>query len=360
MILRSIKVLHLTNTLGYGGVEKIVYQLCMGTKDKFQEVVVVSGGGAFAERLQENGVQHYIIPDLSTKNPVEIYKIIKEIKHIVKKHNINMIHCHHRMAVLFAKIACHGIKIIYNNHTIYSDKRILSHFVLQNVNIIADGQQAKVNVVDYFKIADEKITIINNAVDADDGFFSEVPEIRREKDKGNFIVLNSSRLHPQKGIFYYLEAAKILKEKGFSISFFIVGDGEQRLKVEEYIKVNNLKDCVFMLGFRKDIKNVIKQVDVLVLTSVYEGLPLTPMEAFSVKRSVIATNIDGTREVVEDGYNGLLAEPCNPDSVAQKIQMLFENRVLLQKCSDGAIETYRSKFCLGVFINEYIKYYESL
>lgn len=360
MKISNIRILHITNNLEYGGVQKIIFQLCNGTKDSFDKVIVASTGGVYVQRLKEIGIDHFQIPDVSSKNPKDVIQIIWTLDRLIKKYNINIIHCHHRMAVLFAKFFSGKVKIIYNNHTIYSDKPLLTHFVLNGIDIIADGVQAKKNVTDYFGIPDKKVTIINNAVDEYDGEYSEIPEIAERKKRGDFIVLNSARLHPQKGMNYYIDAARILIDKGYNISFFIVGDGQLRGEIEKQIEELCLGNYVTLLGFRKDIKNTINQADVLVLTSVYEGLPLTPMEAFSVKKAVIGTNIEGTREVITDGINGLLAETKNPESIASKIESLYMDRGLLHKLSENAYETFQNEFSLEPFINKYIEYYRKL
>ena len=360
MTISNIRILHITNNLGYGGVQKIIYQLCEGTKDSFDKVVVASCGGVYVHRLQNIGVDHYTIPDVSTKSPREIMQIIKVLDKVIEENNINVIQCHHRMALLFAKRYKNKVKIIYNNHTTYSNKALLTHHLLKNVDIIAVGKQAKRNVTEYFKVSDNKIVVINNTVDAYKGDFNEVAEMTQRRRNGDFIVLNVGRMHPQKAMNYYIDAAKILVDKGYNISFFIAGDGPLRKEIEQQIHSLNLEKNVVLLGFRKDVPNVISQADVMVMTSIYEGLPLTPLEAFSVKKAVIGTNIEGTNEVIVDGYNGLLAESRNAESIAEKIERVYLNRDLLEKYNENAFATYVNKFSPQKFIEQYLNYYKNL
>lgn len=356
----DIRIIHITNNLEYGGVQKIIFQLCKGTKDFFDKVIVASTGGVYVDRLNEIGIEHFNIPDISSKNPIDIVKIYQILNLLIDKYNINVIHCHHRMAVLFAKFFSKKVRIIYNNHTIYSDKPLLTHRLLKDTAIIADGVQAKRNVTDFFRIKDENVIVINNAVDSYDGEYHVVPEIENARNNGFFIVLNSSRFHPQKGLGYFIAAANIIIKKGYNIKFFLVGDGSQKDEIINRINQLGINDNIVLLGFRKDIKNVISQCDVLVLTSVYEGLPLTPMEAFSVKKPVIATDIDGSREVVEDGYNGLLAVSKDPESIAGKIEELYLNRYRLNELSQNAYRSFINKFSEEPFIENYMKFYASL
>jgi glycosyltransferase involved in cell wall biosynthesis len=352
-------VLHINDAVDIGGAQKIVYQICKATRNHLGKVVVASRGGDYEKSLTDIDVIHEKIPDIQSKKPVEMLWIFRKLRDIVRKYNINYIHCHHRMAVFYAKFLLPKSQIIYNNHTIYSDKRMFSHLVLNGVNIIADGAKARDNVVDFFKIKKD-IAVIYNAVDDFDGIVNIIPEIEERRERGDFIVMNSSRLHPQKGMDYFIKAAKILIDKGDAISFFIVGDGGLRMELESLVNEMGISDSVHFLGYRTDIKSTIKQCDVLVLTSVYEGLPLTPMEAFSVKKAVVATDIDGTNEVVIDGVNGLLAKTRNEFSIAEKIEELYFDRDKLQKLSNNAYVSYQKKFSEEKFDEQYLEFYSGL
>ena len=358
MNLKESRILHLTNVMDIGGVQKIIYELCEGTRYSFDKIIVASTGGLYSQKIETLGINHIVIPDLSTKKIKEIAKLKKILNKIVNDNKINVIHCHHRMAVFYAKLWFGNLKIIYNNHTIYSDKKFLSKIVLKNTLIIADGVQAKNNITDYFGIPDKNITIINNAVDKFDGCYTEINSISKARKNNNFIVMNCSRLHPQKGVEYFIEAAEILMKKELHISFFIVGDGPLNEELCDMVNKKKLDKYVNFMGFRRDIKNTIKNCDILVQTSIYEGLPLTPMEAFSVGKAVVATDIDGTREVVHDGINGLLAETKNPASIAEKIEALYKNRKLLHELEQGAANSFEREFCADVMIKKYIQFYD--
>ncbi len=361
MDLKKIRILHINNVLGFGGAEKIVYQLCSTTKDDFEYVAAASMGGTFADRLTEQGIDHFTIPDLSSKNPKDICSIISILKSIIRDKKINIIHCHHRMAVVYAKLLKHsGMIIVYNNHTIYSDKALFSRYVLSNLNIVADGVQAKKNLTDFFKVRNSSITVINNAVNPFDGVIEPIDEISRARENGKFVVINAARLHPQKGMQYFIDAASILIDKGCNIAFFIIGEGELKNELKNQVTHLNLDDRITFLGFQKNIKSVLSQGDVTVLTSIYEGLPLTPMESFSVSKPVIATDIDGTREVVHDGINGLLATSRDPKSIADKIFSLYSDRALLEKLGRNALLSFENEFSLKPFQAAYIEFYKSL
>ena len=361
MMLRDLRILHITNNLGYGGVQKIIYELCDATKEEVDSVYVASSGGVYVDRLREIGVKHFEIPDVSSTNPRDVLTIISKLSRIVRDRHINVIQCHHRMAVLFARFIHCNAKIIYINHTTYSDRGLLTHVILRNIPVIAVGQQARDNAVSFFNIPDRQVTIIPNAVKKSNGPFPPVKEIEEQKKQGKFIVTLVGRLHPQKGVQYFIEAAaKVLMKHGQDIAFFVVGDGPLRVPLEELSRNLGVRHDVHFVGFRKDSENFMYHSDVIVMSSVYEGLPLTPIEACSVGKAIVAPDIPGVSEVVVDGINGLLFEIKNSTSLANAIDRMYEDRGFLDKCGKNAKYIYQEKFAIEPFKQAYCQYYESL
>ena len=109
---------------------------------------------------------------------------------------------------------------------------------------------------------------------------------------------------------------------------------------------------------RTDIQNILSQVDLLVLSSLWEGFPLTPIEAFSVGRTVIATAVDGTVEIIENEKNGYLIDAANSEQIADKILYLYENRDVLKRMESVACQVYRDKLSFDKFSEHYVNYYK--
>ena len=98
---------------------KIIYEICNVTKESVSGVYVASCGGVYVNRLKQIGVEHFTIPDVSSKSPKDVVEIIHELAKIVRERHINIIQCHHRMAVLFARMIHANAQIVYVNHTTY-------------------------------------------------------------------------------------------------------------------------------------------------------------------------------------------------------------------------------------------------
>ena len=112
------------------------------------------------------------------------------------------------------------------------------------------------------------------------------------------------------------------------------------------------------MGYRTDVQNLMKQSDLIVLSSLWEGYPLTPIEAFSVGKTIIATAVDGTVEIVDDNVNGYLVEARDYKAIADKIIYLQENRGKLESFEKEAKCKYSEKLSFEKFSQHYVEYYE--
>ena len=359
--LKNQNVLFITRTLGLGGTENVVLQLCELLSGKVNRLVVCSSGGIHEQKLQEMGIKTYLIPDIVCKNPFTVLNTYRSIKNIIKKEQITMVHSHHRMAALYAEIAAHkGIIKVANAHNTFQDKKLLTKFAYRNTNIIAVGEMVRKNLIEFFEIPDRRINVIYNAVKPFKGLGNDIPVLNREKEKRHILIGNIGRLSEQKGMTYFIDAAEIVIRSHPEARFVIVGDGELKGQLEEYVKSKQLQDTFLFLGYRNDIQNVISQLDFIVISSLWEGLPLTPIEAFSVKKTVIGTAVDGTVEIIKNQTNGLLIEPKNYIQLAEKMNYLINNRQDKTRLEENAFLTYKRKFSFNTFSKAYLTYYEGL
>ena len=100
------------------------------------------------------------------------------------------------------------------------------------------------------------------------------------------------------------------------------------------------------------------QMDYIVLSSLWEGFPLTPIEAFSVHKPVIGTVVDGTKEIIENGKNGFLIAPRNAEAIAEKVVELAQDKNKRTKMGESAYTTYKEKFDFSVFQAKILNFYK--
>lgn len=354
-------VMMISRTMGLGGTENVVLQLCEILFEKVNKIVVCSSGGVHEKKLQEMGIKHYRIPDIASKNPMDIMKSYQLIKSIIDKEQITVVHSHHRMAAFYAElVAPKSVVKVANAHNTFTDKKKLTRLAYRNTMVIAVGAMVKKNLTEYFGISEEQVCVIHNAVKPFDGNVVPIELLQKEREKGNVLIGNIGRLSEQKGMTFFIEAAEITSRTHSEARFVIVGDGEEKEQLHELVKTKGLQDKVLFLGYRNDIQNVMSQLDFVVLSSLWEGLPLTPIEAYSVGKTVIGTAVDGTPEIIHDGTDGYLVEPRNPIQMAEKMNKLIENPEILTNMGMQAIKQYQTEFSFDKLTQSYIAFYEEL
>lgn len=361
MVLNEQNILFFTRTMKSGGTENVVLQLCEILMPYVNKIVVCSCGGVNVEKLNKMKIRHYTIPDISARKPVDVIQIYLAIKKIIRNEKITVIHSHHRMAAFYANLAA-GKKIIKiaNAHNTFYDKKRMTQITYKGTNIIAVGEKVKENLTEYYKIPEKQVAVIHNAVKAFDGKIFPMKEFVESKKNGNLLIGNVGRLCEQKGMEYFIEAAVKVYHKYPNVRFYIVGDGEamDRLKRMAYERLP--EGVLKFLGFRSDIQNIISQLDFIVLSSLWEGLPLTPIEAYSVGKTIVATAVDGTVEIVRDRVDGFLVEPGNADAIAEKIIYLIEHPEKRKEMEKAAFEQYENSFSFSKLAKSYKEYYERL
>lgn len=361
MQLSKQNIMFLTRSMGLGGTENVILQLCEIFKPLVNKVIVCSCGGVNEDKLKTMKIKHYTISDIAGKNPYSMMKIFRAIKTIVKKERITIVHSHHRMAALYAELICgKNIIKIANAHNTFHDKKGLTKFAYRNTNLIAVGEMVKKNLVEFYEIPSEQITVIHNAIKPFDGKILPIPSLKEYREKGYKIIGNVGRLSEQKGMEYFINAVPEVVDKFPMTKFVIVGDGEDKDKLISLVKQKKLQESITFLGYRSDIQNVMSQMDFIVLSSLWEGLPLTPIEAFSVGKTVIATAVDGTPEIVDDDVNGLLVSPKDSNNLEKKICYLLENPEIERGYQKNAQKKYEEEFSFGKLIDKYVDYYKGL
>ncbi len=362
MDLKKQNILFFTRIMNLGGTEKVILQLCEIFKTLVNKIVVCSCGGISDQKLQEMGIKHYEIYDIDDKALITILNNIKVIKEIIKNENITIIHTHHRMAAFYVEIMKLYKKCYCFNtcHNTFYNKKILTRFVYRHTNLITCGEMVKRNLVEFFKIPGNRITVIHNAIKPFDGNIIPNTTIENMKKSGFFVVGNIGRLSKQKGMEYFIKAIPDIINKYPNTRFVIVGDGKSKIKLELLAKELHISNYIVFLGYCPDVQNVMVQMDLIVLSSLWEGLPLTPIEAFSVGKTIIATAVDGTIEVVENEKCGFLIEPKKPEQIAEKVIWIIEHPEEKKSMEQEAKKRYEQEFSVDRLSKAYIDFYERI
>jgi len=265
------------------------------------------------------------------------------------------------MAVLYARLLC-GTKItrIANAHSIFYDKKRMTKIAYAGSAVIAVGEQVKRNLLEYFGLSESQVAVIHNAAKPFDGQSRTIAELDKARKEGYTLVGSIGRLSVEKGMEYFIQAAAKVIEQCPNVKFYIVGEGENAGKLEAMATKLLPEGALTFMGYRSDIQNVMRQLDFLVLSSLWEGFPLTPIEAFSVGKTIVATAVGGTVEIVKDGINGYLVEPKCVERIAENVIQLIKHPDIRMRFEKNARQTYLEEFSFEQYANRMIEYYQSL
>lgn len=356
-----MNILYLNRGMGVGGVEKCIIQLAKLLKDN-NKIIVASKGGELEKELEKIGVKHYKILDTDSKNLASILKNLNIIYGIIKSEKIDVIHSHHRMTTLLAKIISKitKIPIIHTQHLCIEDKFKFTRIVLDNVATITVSNGAKKALVEKCGLDQNHIVTIYNTIDTDEENNNVDETLLKLKAEKKFIIAQVSRLVDYKGVYDFLKIAKCIGREESNIKFVLIGDGEEKENVKKFIQNNELYDIVYVLGSKDNVINQLRCVDLVLLCSYIEGLPLAPLEAFSQGIPVIGTNIPGTNEEIEDGINGYLVETKDINGFREKIMNIYNNKeqyILMKKKSR---EVFNEKFNKATYFESHLRQYNKV
>ena len=170
--------------------------------------------------------------------------------------------------------------------------------------------------------------------------FSPQPElrgrIRKELGIGerSKIVTQISCFKPQKAPLDFVKVAAKVAQNEPDVFFLLVGDGVLRPNVESEVRLQGLEGKVRLLGWRRDVPEILQDTDVLVLTSLWEGLPRVLPQAMAVGVPAVVTEVDGSPEAILDGVNGFIVKPKDVETMAQRVIQLIRDPDLRRKMGE--------------------------
>jgi glycosyltransferase involved in cell wall biosynthesis len=190
------------------------------------------------------------------------------------------------------------------------------------------------------KILNKKAIKIPNASNIGNFIDVEIDVTQKKKSLGiglnRPIVGSVGRLHEQKGFDVLLKAFQIIIKSYPHPLFVIAGDGPLFDELNKLAKDLGIQESIVFLGSRSDVADVLKTYDIFVSSSRWEGLPGVVLESMAAGIPIVATDIPGTNEIIEDKINGLLVEPGNPEKLAEGILAMLSDRDVREKYATAA------------------------
>jgi glycosyltransferase involved in cell wall biosynthesis len=198
----------------------------------------------------------------------------------------------------------------------------------------------------------EKVAVLEGQIQEQEGVEHEI-----ETEEKPFVFLLIARLLYDKGILEYIEAIKILRENNPTVQFQLLGkiDADKGLGIsKEIVEMWQREGLITYLGRVNDVRSLIEEADCVVLPSYREGTPRTLLEAASMSKPLLATDVAGCREVVEHNINGFLCLPKNAQDLANKMQLLLLSpKERLEEMGKASRKIALTKFDQSIVIKKY-------
>jgi glycosyltransferase involved in cell wall biosynthesis len=353
---RKLRVLECIRQGQIGGGESHLLSLVENLdRSQFEPIVLSFTDGPMIDRLKTMGVETHII---HTLKPFDFRKW-GQVKQLLKEKNIDFIHAHGTRAssnVLWAARSL-GIPVIYTVHgwsfhpdqkplikkiRILGEKYITSRTDL-NISVSASNQQTGRDFISSFNSI-----VVNNGIDQQK-FNPAKPykDIRTELSipKDVLLVLFIARFTSHKQPLKLIEAFGQALPSNPHMYLLMVGDGDQKEEAVALIERLRLKDKIKLESFRQDVPDVLNAADIFVLPSLWEGLPIGLLEAMAMGKAVIASNVDGTSEVIQHDQNGWLVETEGlVSNLSNALVQLGTDETKRKRYQYAALQTVNEKY----------------
>jgi|GEM_PF-3553702 len=188
--------------------------------------------------------------------------------------------------------------------------------------------------------------------------FAEAERAARLRSGGRLTIGTSARLDEQKDPWTFFRIAREIATRYDHVDFVYIGDGIYKDQISEQIRAEGLEDRIRLVGFRSNVMELIRAFDIYLITSLYEGLPYSIVEALSLGLPIVATDVIGNNEVVLARYNGLLFEAQHIQQGVERLSRLIEHPELIGYYGWRSRQLYEEYFTLGAMMDALILVYE--
>ncbi|MHB8158637.1 MAG: glycosyltransferase [Desulfocucumaceae bacterium] len=336
--MKGLRVLHVIGGGEFGGAERHILNLATAMKQTMVEVSVCClFADPFVKLAREAGIRSHSVP---MRHKLD-FGIVTKLRDLIIAEKIDIVHTHGVRANLVGRLAARmaGVETVVTTvHSLLSQDypdlfSRLANTLIEKVSrglttqfIAVSGSLQKALIQQ--GIPEKRITVIYNGLNPE--LFNENEPSGRWRQKAGFapgipLVAIVGRLHPVKGHRYFLRSAsEILKERT-DVHFLVVGSGPEREGLEDYTKNLGISDYVTFTGFVSDVTELMPDLNLLIVPSLWEGFGLTALEAMAVGVPVVATSVGGLPEIVEHGTTGLLVSPADEVGLTRGIVWMLDH-----------------------------------
>jgi L-malate glycosyltransferase len=356
---RLLKILHIDPERSWGGGEAQVFGLLtyLAAKGHQNDLLTDPTGPLFA-RCQGLNVGTF---PLKVRNDLDL-RYVPSLRRLIKNGNYDIAHLHTKRAhalSLWLPRSANRLRWVVTRRMDYPEpKNWYTHYLYNRRvdGVVAISQTIKELLIGA-GVEPGKIRLIHSGIDA------QRYEGRADKSSGGndaAVVGCLASLEERKGHRFLLEAAAFLKADGLKLSYQIAGEGPCLVELQQLTGRLGLVDEVRFVGFVADPAAFLGKIDLFVMPSLYEGLGVAALEAMAARKAVVATNVGGLTESVQDGVTGILVPPRDPTALAHAIAKLVRAPALAGAMGTRGQQRVMQHFTLAQMAQQNESFYYEL
>lgn len=358
--------MQITHDLAIGGLQKVVVNLCRTIDREVFDVSVLClrALGSYAAEIEHLGIDVALLPQKDGTDYLSFLKVAR----VLRAGAIDVVHTHNTQPFVDGTIGAllSGVRtIVHTDHARdFPDKRrymfaewLMSHFAYRVVGVSEHTTQ---NLRRHERIPARKLETIVNGIDPAP-FAIELDRGRKRRELGvapeGPVLGVAARLTEQKGIGDMLRALPAVLARFPTATLLVAGEGPIEATLKADAASIGVADHVRFLGPRLDIPEILKVLDVYVLPSLWEGLPIALLEALAAGCPVVASRVGGVPSVITDGVNGTLVRPRDPAELSAAISGLLDSPDRRRSHAEAGQATFRARFSAEAMTARYERLY---
>ncbi len=360
--MQKIKILHIIKSLGRGGAETLLPEtLKLHDKEKFEfhYIYFLPWKNQMVEAIERAGGK---VSCFSASNNIKLLHQYPRVIDYCKKHEIDLIHCHLPWSGFLGRIIHFKTKIpvVYTEHNIQEHYHFATKWLNKfsfNIQNLALGVSEDVtrSIKENIKPRIPVKTLLNGVNTKNFFQNDEKGNAVREKHgipKDALVIGNIAVFREQKCIPDWLKAFHELNKMHPEVYGILVGAGPKEEEIKALIEELKLNAIVILPGLKTDTVSYFSAMDIFMMSSAFEGLPIALLEAMSMKCAIVSTKAGGVVEVISEPVNGLLCEVGDIKCLAEKATRLIENKTFREKLQVEARKRVEIKFSLEVMVQK--------
>lgn len=373
----KIKVLHIITKLELGGAQKLVLY-CNDNLDKtkFDSTICSGKGGLLDKKVGENIVfAKNLVRQIS---PIKDVLAVFELGRIIKQINPDIVHTNSSKAGILGRLACRlyadkkNTKVVHTFHGFGFNGRqffliklfyiwlekLSANFADTLIFVSKDNMDTALK----YKIGNkQKNKLIRIGIEFENVKVDKSKKLKELGIEPNAKVITSiGNFKLQKNPIDFVKIANEVLKKHPNTYFLFIGDGKLRKKTEKLIKHFNINKNCKLLGWRKDTTEILAVSDLYIMTSLWEGLPLTLVEAFNQNLPAVCYATDGVNDILKTGHNGFLVEQRNFKQSARYINRLLQDKDLYEHLKNNVEGMDLKEFDINYMLKQTEQLYSDL